>query len=159
MSTQLHKELHDLRPPLRKVAPLSYWITVAYVIMNIIIGLSLAIAFDSHRVVATLLIVNNITTYQFWGLIFILLAAGQWFSIFKNEWKWTKKSLLAGVIVKSAWAIALLVRALTSTGTLLIALPWVTLAMIQALTIIFFLPPVYDFRKRGDEDHESDNSQ
>ena len=153
MSSIKH-QLTDLRPSLRKIAPLSWWITVCYVFMNFIIGATFIAAFDQNRVVADLLIVNQFTSYRFWGIAFIALGAFQLTALYMNNWKLTKKSLLSGVLIKTTWAIALCLRALVSSGTLLIALPWITLALIQMVTVIFFLPPLYDFRERGDEDHD-----
>lgn len=144
-------EIQELRHRLYKVSPLVFAITGIFIGMNIVIGVVMAIAFDESRVVASLLIVNDILTYRFWGFIFIGLALFQGWALYKNNWNLVKKSLLSGVVVKTFWAVGLVLRAFVEQGTLLIALPWITLALIQIATVIFFLPPVYDFNATDDE--------
>lgn len=148
---ELRHERNQLRHRLSKVSPLVFAITGIYIGMNIVIGVVMAIAFDESRVVASLLIVNSIMTYKFWGAVFLALAVFQGYSLVKNNWKLVKLSLLSGVVVKTFWAVGLCLRAVVENGTLLIALPWITLALIQIATVVFFLPPVYDFREVDDE--------
>ena len=147
----LKHEIQELRHRLYKVSPLVFAITGIYIGMNIVIGMAMITSFDENRVVASLLIVNSVLTYKFWGVVFLGLAAFQGFALYKNNWSMVKKSLLSGVVVKSFWAVGLVLRAIVDQGTLLIALPWITLALIQIATVIFFLPPVYDFREVDDE--------
>lgn len=144
-------QISNLRHRLYKVSPLVFCLTSIYILMNIIVGTTMAIAFDETRVVTSLLIVNDILTYKVWGGIFLGLAAFQFFALARNDWGLIKKALLAGVVVKSFWAVGLILRAVVDQGTLLIALPWVALALIQIATVVFFLPPVYDFREVDDE--------
>lgn len=145
-------EIQELRHRLYKVSPLVFAITGIYIGMNIVIGVVMAVAFDESRVVASLLIVNSILTYKFWGFAFLGLAAFQGWALYINNWNMIKRALLAGVVIKSFWAVGLILRAIVEQGTLLIALPWITLAIIQIATVIFFLPPVYDFNATDDED-------
>lgn len=147
----LQHEIREIRHRLYKVSPLVFTITGIYIGMNIVIGVVMAVAFDEARVVASLLIVNSFLTYRFWGMVFIALAIFQGWSLYRNNWDMVKRALLAGVVVKSFWAVGLVIRAFVEQGTLLIALPWITLALIQIATVIFFLPPVYDFREVDDE--------
>lgn len=152
----LKHEINEIRHRLYKVSPLVFAITGIYIGMNIVIGVVMSVAFDESRVVASLLIVNSLLTYKFWGLVFLGLAIFQGWSLYRNDWDLIKKSLLAGVVVKSFWAVGLVLRAFVEQGTLLIALPWITLALIQIATVIFFLPPVYDFREVDDEADNAD---
>ena len=152
----IHHQITELRHRLYKVSPLVFAITGIFIGMNIVIGIVMISAFDENRVVTSLLIVNDFLTYKVWGLIFLALAAVQGFSLYRNDWSSIKKALLAGVVVKSFWAVGLVLRAIVDQGTLLIALPWITLALIQIATVIFFLPPVYDFREVDDENDNRD---
>lgn len=133
-------DLKNARPGLRLVSPQTYWITQVYGGFNITLGLSFLLAIDQQRVTASLLIVNNIFTYKFWGIVFILLGILQIYSLFSNRWGLTRKTLLAGVAVKSAWMLALVFRAAVSPGTVLVATIWLALALIQVVTVIFFIP-------------------
>lgn len=153
----LKHELNELRHRLYKVSPLVFAITGIYIGMNIVIGIAMITAFDQSRVVASLLIVNQLLTYKFWGCVFLALAAFQGWSLYKNNWKYIKLSLLSGVVVKTFWAVGLCLRAVVENGTLLIALPWITLALIQIATVVFFLPPVYDFREVDNEDDNANS--
>lgn len=142
------------RPRIYDVAPMSFWIAIIYIVTDMFVGVTLFIAFDSTRVTAPLLIVNDIMTFKFWGTIFISLSILQAFALLANKWELTRRFLLAGVAVKAAWAIALLVRAATSSGTLLIAIPWIALAAIQIITIVFFIPLLYKSTNRVAEEHD-----
>lgn len=152
----LKHEINELRHRLYKVSPLVFAITGIYIGMNIVIGVAMISSLDETRFVASLLIVNSVLTYKFWGVVFLGLAAFQGWALYKNDWGMIKKSLLSGVVVKTFWAVGLILRAIIESGTLLIALPWITLALIQIATVIYFLPPVYDFREVDDENDNRD---
>jgi len=148
----IQHEIKELRHRLYKVSPLVFAITGIFIGMNIAIGVLMITAFDEARVVTSLLIVNDFLTYKFWGCVFLALALYQGISLYKNDWGSIKRALLSGVVIKSFWAVGLCLRAIVDNGTLLIAFPWIALALIQIATVIFFLPPVYDFREVDDED-------
>lgn len=148
MSTR--SQLQQARPRLRLVSPLVFWICVIYIILNLAIGLDFILEFDKLRVAASLIIVNNLTDYHFWGVVFLSLSGVKAYALWKNNWQLIRNMLLVGVAVKAAWAIALLVRIFIAPGTILIALLWVALAMIQIITYIFFMPPLPGFGLRDD---------
>lgn len=137
----IEKELQKARPSLRTVTPLAHAVLQIYAYFNILLGISLFFAIDQSKITASLLIVNNVFSYKFWGVIFIAIGILKLYSLYTNNWNLSRKSLLVGVSIKAAWAVALIFRAFSSPGTWLVAIMWLTLALIQISTFIFFLPP------------------
>ena len=135
--------LNEMTPRLRGLAPLTFWTTFVYASLNFLIGISLFTQIDAHRISAALLIVNDILSYQFWGIVFFALGIGKYYGLYANKWNLTKRLMLTGVAVKAAWAISLIVRAFVSPGTVLVALLWVALAVIQVFIVIFFVPSLH----------------
>lgn len=139
MADKLLKQLDKLHPRLRALAPMSFWVTSVYATLNMAIGGTFLVAF--HQVDRTdLIIVNTVTTFQFWGVVFVLLGLGKYWALYHNRWASTKRLMLAGVAVKTTWAIALFLRSLMIPGTMLVAALWVALAVIQIITVIYFVP-------------------
>lgn len=139
--TNIEKEIQEARPTLKIVSPLSHWIMLVMGLFNIILGISLFLAFDEDRVSAPLIIVNEVMTYRLWGIAFMILGVIKLWSLWTNNWKLSRHTLLIGVAVKAGWAVALTIRSFVSPGTLLVNLIWVTLALIQMGTYIWFMPP------------------
>lgn len=141
MTPDLSKQLRDARPRLKVVSPLAHAVIMIFGLFNIFLGISLFFAIDQSKIDASLLIVNEVFNYRFWGVIFIVLGTIKLLSLKFNSWSMSRRSLLIGVAVKAAWALALLVRALASPGTFLVAMIWIALAAIQIATFIYFMPP------------------
>lgn len=147
---EIHNKILHARPNLRNVSPLAYWIVLILGLFNIVLGVSLFFALDSSRFSSPLLIVNEVLTFHVWGVIFILLGLTKIWSLISNNWKLAKNTLIVGVIIKASWAIALTIRTLISPGTMFINIIWITLALIQTVTYIFFMPPnIQPVLKRG----------
>jgi hypothetical protein len=152
MTTDLKKAIKAARPHLKTVTPLAHAILIIYAIFNILIGFSFILAVDHYRLSsAPLLIVNDIFTYDIWGFIFVAVGLLKLYSVKINNWALSRRSLLVGVAIKAAWAIALVVRSFTSPGTWLIMIMWVTLACIQIMTFILFMPPAVISNKQPGE--------
>lgn len=143
-------QLAKARPRLRFVSPLSFWIVVIYATLNLLIGLDFFLEFDKLRLVTSLLVVNHVTDYHFWAVVFTLLGLAKFYALWKNNWTLMKNMLLCGVAVKAMWGVALMVRVFIAPGTILIALLWVALALIQIATFVFFMPPLPGFGRRED---------
>jgi len=141
MKERLKKQLREARPSLREVSPLSHWIVLIMAVFNVVLGTILYLAVDQNRVSAPLIIVNEVLTFKFWGVVFISLGLVKLWSLYVNDWALSRHTLLAGVSVKAAWAIALTVRSLTSPGSIFLNLLWVTIALMQMACYIWFLPP------------------
>lgn len=141
MSHELSKAIKAARPRLRVVSPLAHWVMLVMAIFNLVLGLSLYTQFDSPRFSASLLIVNDIFSFKFWGITFMAIGLIKLFALYTNNWNLARRSLLIGVGVKATWAVALTLRTLTSPGTLFVNIIWLTLAMLQMGTYIWFMPP------------------
>jgi hypothetical protein len=141
MTKDLEKAIKIARPNLKVVTPLAHAILSIYALFNIALGISFILALDQARITAPLLIVNDIFTYDFWGFVFVSIGILKIYSIKTNTWKLSRQTLLVGVATKATWAIALIVRSITSPGTWLVTIMWLALALIQIATFIFFMPP------------------
>lgn len=137
----IEQELKKARPSLRTVTPLAHAVLQIYAYFNILLGISFLFALDQSKIDTPLLIVNDLLSYKFWGFVFIGIGALKLYSLYTNNWNLSRKSLLVGVSIKAAWALALVVRSFTESGTWFITIIWLTLAAVQISTFIFFLPP------------------
>ena len=141
MTSKLDRELQHARPKLKVVSPLAHWVVVIMAIFNLCLGTSFLFAIDQNRVSASLLIVNDILTYKFWGIVFIAIGLIKLYAIFSNNWKLARNSLFLGVSVKAAWTVALTIRTFVSPGTVFLNVLWVTVALLQMGAYVWFLPP------------------
>lgn len=132
-------EISSLRPKLKVVAPLTHFICVGYAIVNFLIALGL---YTLYSPTSSLVIVNNLITFQVWGLVFLGLSFTKTYGLIKNDWNVLRKGLLAGILVKSVWLFALAFRVVENPGTILIAVIWLFFAYIQTGTYIFFIPNI-----------------
>lgn len=128
-------------PLLRLIAPWAHYNTIVFSLFNVVIGISLALSLDGHRVSAPLLIVNEVLTYQIWGAVFIALGVCQYIFLRQNKWAWIQWTHRTGTALKATWAIALIVRVFVSPGTVFLTVMWVALMLIQVITFIFIPTP------------------
>ncbi len=136
----LKEQIHRARPSLRLVSPLSYWTVTVMAVFNLLLGGSLLALVDQTRLSAPLIIVNDLFTYKFWGVLFIAIGLLKLYALWSNKWELARTSLIVGVSVKAAWAVALIIRVLVSPGTFFLTLLWLTVAMLQMGAYIWFLP-------------------
>lgn len=139
--TSLEKQIQKARPGLRVVSPSSWWTVLIMGVFNIFLGLSFLFLVDQTRFSASLLIVNDVLTFRFWGIVFVALGLVKLYALYSNNWNMARKSLFFGVSVKAAWMVALTVRTLISPGTFFLNLLWVTIALLQMGAYVWFLPP------------------
>lgn len=137
---QKRQELLRARPRLKMVSPLAYWTVIVMAIFNFLLGTSLMLLVDEGRLSAPLIIVNDLFTYKFWGVVFIVIGMMKVYSLATNRWELARASLITGVAVKAAWSVALIVRVLVSPGTFFLTLLWLTVALLQMGAYIWFLP-------------------
>ncbi len=140
-STKVKKELRVARPRLKLVSPLAHTVVMIFGLFNLFLGISLLLAIDHNRVTSPLIIVNDVFSFRFWGIVFILLGIIKLLTLRLNSWSASRKSLLLGVAVKSAWAFAFIIRSTTNSGTWIVTILWVALAAIQIAAFIYFMPP------------------
>lgn len=139
--SNIKHELRVARPKLRMVSPLAHAIVLVMVLFNVVLGINLIFNIDQGRLSASLIIVNDVLTFKFWGVVFILIGLIKLYALVTNNWKVSRQSLLLGVSIKAMWAIALVVRIFISPGTLLMATLWLCIAALQMACYIFFMPP------------------
>jgi len=137
----LRHQLDKARPKLKVVSPLAYWDILVMGWFNIVLGLTFILGIDSARFTASLLIVNDLFTFDFWGVVFIIIGLLKLYSLRINNWKLARSTLFIGVSVKAAWMIALTIRTFISPGTLFLNILWVTIALLQIGAYIWFMPP------------------
>lgn len=150
----LRQELRDARPKLKAVSPLSYWIILVMGWFNIFLGSSFILAIDEAKFTASLLIVNDLLTFKFWGAVFIVIGILKLLSLKTNNWAFARNTLFIGVSVKAAWMVALVIRTFISPGTVFVSLLWVTIALLQIGAYIWFMPPSTEGYKQRREDRE-----
>lgn len=139
--SNLAQQLREARPKLRVVSPLAFWIVFIMGVFNILLGLTLMYGIDRNRLSASLIIVNEFSSYTVWGVIFIVLGIVKLYSLKLNNWKLSRQTLIIGVAIKAMWSIALVFRIFISPGTVFITLCWLCIAAMQMATYIFFMPP------------------
>jgi hypothetical protein len=136
--TDIAKKIREVRPKLKTVSPLTAAIMLGYGVINILLGLGMLV-YVNPSPDAQFAIINDVVTFQVWGIIFILLGLTKLYGYFKNDWKLMKVSLVLGLVVKATWAIALFIRFLDG-GSILLLIVWLFFAYIQFVTYINFIP-------------------
>lgn len=150
MKSSLKEQIRQARPSLRMVSPLAHWTVMTMAVFNLLLGASLLTLVDQTGLSAPLIIVNDLFTYKFWGIIFILIGFLKIYALVYNRWELARTSLFVGVSVKAAWAVALIIRVLVSPGTFFLTLLWVTVAALQMGAYIWFLPHGFIHAKKED---------
>lgn len=135
--TEIARKLRGLRPKLKEIAPLPAAIMRGYIAVNLILGAGL-MSFTNPTGVP-FPIVNNVLTFQVWGMVFIALGLFKLYSYLRNDFDLMKISLVIGLVVKSTWAVALIIRAFDGGGLLLLAI-WLFFAYVQGMTYMHFIP-------------------
>lgn len=135
--SKVDKLILQARPPLSKVAPIVFWVSLGYGIVNLV----LAVGMYNFNPTVGLAIVTGFFTYQFWAAVFLVAGIGMLYAIHKNDWLMLRGFLIIGLVVKLMWLIALIFRVLEGGSIFLVAI-WLFFAYVQAITIIFM--PVVD---------------
>lgn len=140
MNPTLKKELRKARPSLRMVSPVSFWFILLMGVFNLIIGVLLMTLFDAGDD-EVLKIITLFVPAWLWGGLFFSLGLAKVWSLHTNNWKWSRWTLLAGVALKSGWAVALIIRTFYIADNAFLALCWLAIALTQIICYIHFLPP------------------
>lgn len=134
----IERKLHQARPGLRLYNPIVFWICWGYAVVNIILGLGMIFLYHTPIDLA----IASLLSYPAWGGLFLLTAVVGAYSLITNNWNLCRKALILGIILKSIWGIALVVRCLEAPQTILITAVWFFFTYIQTLTYVFFYPPI-----------------
>lgn len=129
----------DIRPPLKDIAPLSYWNTKGFGVFNILcmgIGLYLlAPNIQSFQTIGALPI-------RFWAVVFFLHGLALFAASYKNHWQRMKRLLLVGCMLKLAWVLQFASMSIQHPTPLTLSFMsiGILLLYIQAGTYINFTP-------------------
>lgn len=135
--TNINKKLKNARPRLFTIAPLTTSVCWGFSIVNIVIGLAMIIIYKGT--IAPIPIAD-VLSYRLWGAVFLSMGLFGAISLIRNNWRITRWVQLLGILVKSIWLIALIVRCFYYPQTVLITAVWFFFAYIQAMVYIFFIP-------------------
>lgn len=128
-------KLKELRPSLRLVAPLTWTIILGFGILNLVLGWSLM-----HYPLGTpLAIVSDYTPLQLYGAMFIALGVAMLLNLWRNNWRWLRRLLLIGLLIKTIWLFALVMR-LFNGGSAIILVLWMFITHVQAMAYVYFIP-------------------
>lgn len=141
MSESLRKKLREARPRLRDVSPVSYWFIMLMGVFNLIIGIGFALATRGLNDDTIFGLISRVVPFWVWGVLFFGLGVAKLWSLKTNNWKWSRYTLLAGVALKSGWAVALMLRTIENPGNIFLTMTWTTVAITQIICYIHFLPP------------------
>ena len=141
MRDELVGQIRAARPSLRLVSPISYWFVILMGVFNIIIGIAFITSLSELTNDLALRAVSKIIPFDMWGFLFILLGVAKLYSIITNSWSLARHSLLAGVLLKSVWAVALVIRSFYDEDCLFTTYMWISMAITQIICCIYFLPP------------------
>lgn len=142
---RIEADIKAARPGLHSVAPLTYSVCWGYAITNMLLGVGMFFLYATTVDLA----VASLLSYQAWGVIFFVMGLVKAHGLVQNNWVLIRKMLLAGLLVKSVWAIALIIRCFSPPQTIIITLVWLFFAYIQAVTYVYFIPKKYGGSRSG----------
>lgn len=131
-------EIRQARPNLRLVNPLAFWLCVAMVLLNVSLGYVVIRVPDTSG-----LVLYNILPQIAYGLLYFLSAGLLSLSLLKNSWYMTKVILAFGLFLKCLYAYGLVALGFKLGFSNLegIVSVWLFIVFVQALMIMFLLPP------------------
>jgi len=132
----IQKDIIKARPSLRRILPVVFWQTFVFSILNIIIGIGV---FLWEPTIFPIVAPSEIFMH-IWAILFIVLGIALAFGLFSKHWEKLRTMMVIGLSFKAFWSIALMFRIIDG-GTLLVAALFIGLAALQAVCIIFYLPP------------------
>jgi len=127
--TQIDRQLKEVRPSLRLVAPHTFYTGLGFAVFNIVMG---AISFNYLSSRLTLIGVVGIKT---WAVLFECIGLLFFYSLVINNWRLLRQLMLIGICVKTAWLMELLADQKFVLSTL-----WLLILYLQCLNYIYFTP-------------------
>lgn len=128
-----HKPHH-----LRQTAPWLFFVCLAYGITNIMIGLGF---YNTTPKVSPYVLIHGFFDSQFWGAVFFTVGVLGLLSLISNRRKIIRGVMVLGLLVKSLWFYALLIK--ISWATLAAIGVWGLIFAIQLVTVIYY-PDKYE---------------
>lgn len=149
---EIKHKIKQLRPPLRQVAPLTWYIVLGFGALNLLLGASL-VYYPAHG----LAIISQYTPSWAYGAVSFVLGLAMLYGAAHNNWKLMRRCMLFGVLLKTVWLFALFILFLHGGNTYIISL-WLFLTYIQAMAYIFFGPLVKGGGRADDVSGRGGNS-
>lgn len=134
--SNIERTLKILRPPLRKVAPQTYWFSLGFGLFNIILGYALF----NVQILTTLQVVS-IFPLQAWAVLFFLHGVAMVWFLRSNSWNVVRYLNVAGVAIKSAWWLELVSITITGRSPFLLII-WSLLLFLQVINYVYFMPRI-----------------
>lgn len=131
---EIKQQIKELRPSLRQVAPLSWYIVLGFGILNVVLGVSLIKLPVKH-----IAIISQYTPSWVYGAMFTILGLLMFWGLIRNNWKLMRRTLAAGLLLKAVWLFALILILLHGGDPYVLSL-WLFLTYIQAVAYVFFVP-------------------
>lgn len=124
------------KPPFRHISPMVYWSGWAFSGINMFF---LAPAFFVAHSNTGLPLVNLVPSVV-WGCIFLSIGIVMVTGLLKNIWPLIKFMMIAGLMVKAAFAWALTLTLFVSVQSIGVVGVWLGMMVWQALCLIYFTP-------------------
>lgn len=138
MKFSIRKRLNQARPNLKDVSPLVYKLSWAFVPLNILIGLAIAV----QKTLAQPPLITAAVSNSVWAISFMIIAIFIGYGLIVNNWQSIKNGMIFGLFIKAVWGIALLIQTVRTEGEALGVLAvWLFIAYVQAMCLVHFLPP------------------
>lgn len=129
----IDKVLRDIRPKLRVVAPLTYFISWGFAIFNVAISVPL------YRINEESFLIVGVVSTKIWAAAFFVMGFLIMYALLKNKWKLDQNLMLLGVFLKSAWLMELIARTVNGKSFILVAI-WSLLLYLQFVAYLYFTP-------------------
>ena len=122
--------------------PLISYIMRGFVVFNLILGAGL---FSNVARTTEFFIINDVLTYQFWGILFFLNGLVQLYTLVRHNDRLIRISLMSGMILQTFWMIALAVRQIESFDSNIFLLIFFRIILYVKFGVYLYLP------KRADD--------
>lgn len=130
------KLINDKLPRLKNVSRPAAWQILTFSIFNIFLGIAL---FTAQATTLRFFIVNDITSPQFWGIVFFSIGITKMFGYLTNRWNIMRYMNVPALFVKFFWLIALIARQIEQPGTnVFLILMFAALAALQVQLYLYF---------------------
>lgn len=138
----LKQTIKDIRPSLRIVAPLTFYIILGYSLFSLILGVSYN--FVQERLPEMQIV--GIFNIKQWSIIFAFYSIVTLILLALNDWNNLKKWLVVGILVKGFWLFQLISVAISHSSLMLMlsVFVWTMFLYLQILTYIYFTPKKED---------------
>ena len=134
----LRQTIREIRPSLKIVAPMTFYTILSYSIVTILICVNWQLV---QREVPEMRMVG-LFSIKGWAIIFVSYSVFTLIALALNEWKWLKKLLIWGILLKIFWVLQLLSVAISHASPIVLSsvITWSFFAYLQFLNYNYFTP-------------------